>query len=172
IVNALFDEWQLAPNRFNAILASNAWHWTPPEIRCQKAAAALNENGSLILLWNMSPQLPLEVHQALNEVYQSQAPSLVAEREDRATQERILQGLTQDVADSGLFRTPISEHLPCQVTYSIDNYLALLNTFSPYRMLDPIRRDSIFISLREVLEKLGEGVQVSYLSAFQVSQKI
>ncbi len=173
IVNTLFEEWHLEPERFDAVLAANAWHWTPPEIRCQKAAAALKENGSLILLWNMSPQLPLEVYQAVNEVYQAQAPSLIAEREDPATQERLLQGLTQDVEDSGLFEASISEHLLCNVTYSIDNYLRLLNTFSPYRMLDPAKRDSIFISLRDLLKRAsGEGVQVSYLSAFHVAQKI
>ena len=172
IVNTLFEEWPLEPEQFNAVLAANAWHWTPPEIRCQKAAAALKENGSLILLWNMSPQLSLEVYQAVNEVYQSQAPSLVLEREDQATQARLLQGLAQDVADSGLFQAPVSEHLPCEMTYSIDGYLALLNTFSPYRMLDSTRRDSVFTSLREVLERLGKSVQVTYLTAFQVARKI
>ncbi len=172
IVNSLFEEWPLEPERFNAVLAANAWHWVPPEIRCQKAAAALKENGFLILLWNMSPQLPLEVHQALNEVYRSQAPSLVSQPEDQATQERLLQGLTQDVTDSGLFEPAVSEQLLCEMTYSIADYLMLLNTFSPYRRLDPSQREAVFISLREVLEKLGEGVQVSYLSAFQVAQKI
>ena len=173
IVNTLFEEWHLEPERFNAVLAANAWHWTPPEIRCQKAAAALRENGSLILLWNMSPQLSLEVYQAVNEVYQAQAPSLILEREDSATQEQILQGLTQDVADSGLFKASVSEQLMCSITSSIDDYLRLLNTSSPYRMLDPSKRDSVFISLREVLERVSsEGIQVSYLSAFQVAQKI
>lgn len=32
-------------------------------------AAALKENSSLILLWNMSPQLSLEAYQAVNEFY-------------------------------------------------------------------------------------------------------
>ena len=141
IVNTLFEEWPLEPRRFNAVSAANAWHWTPPEIRCQKAAAALKEDGSLILLWDMSPQLSLEFYQVVNEVYQTQAPSVVSEREDQATQERLLHGLTQDVADSGL-KAPVSEHLPCKTTYSIDDYLALLNTSSPYRMLDPTKRDS------------------------------
>lgn len=119
----------------------------------------------------MSPQLSLEFYQVVNEVYQTQAPSVVSEREDQATQERLLHGLTQDVADSGL-KAPVSEHLPCKTTYSIDDYLALLNTSSPYRMLDPTKRDSIFTSLRDVLERLGEGVRVTYLSASQVAQKI
>ncbi len=172
IVNTLFEEWQLESERFDAVLAANAWHWTPPEMRCQKSAAALKENGSLILLWNMSPQLPLEVYQAVNKVYQAQAPSLISEREDQATQERLLQGLTQDVAESGLFKASVSEHLPCKVTYSIDDYLRLLNTFSPHRMLEPSARESVFISLREALERVSSaGIQVSYLSASHVATK-
>lgn len=171
IANTTFEEWQLEAERFNAVLAATAWHWVPPEIGYPKAAAALQENGSLILLWNMTPQPPYEVYQALNEVYQTHAPSL-GRYEDRETQEKILRGIGQNVIDSGQFKNLVSEQLACEVTYSIDDYLTLLNTFSPYMMLDPQKRDSLFEGLREVLERsCGRSIQVSYLSAFHIAKK-
>ena len=171
IANTTFEEWQLETERFNAVLAATAWHWVPPEIGYPKAAAALQENGSLILLWNMTPQPPYEVYQALNEVYQTHAPSL-GRYEDRETQEKILRGIGQNVIDSGQFKNLVSEQLACEVTYSIDDYLTLLNTFSPYMMLDPQKRDSLFEGLREVLERrCGRSIQVSYLSAFHIAKK-
>jgi hypothetical protein len=171
IANTTFEEWQLETERFNAVLAATAWHWVPPESGYPKAAAALQENGSLILLWNMTPQPPYEVYQALNEVYQTHAPSL-ARYEDRETQENILRGIGQNVIDSGQFKNLVSEQLACEVTYSIDDYLTLLNTFSPYMMLDPQKRDSLFEGLREVLERrCGRSIQVSYLSAFHIAKK-
>ncbi len=171
ITNTTFEEWELEAERFNAVLAATAWHWVPPESGYPKAAAALQENGSLILLWNMTPQPPYEVYQALNEVYQTHAPSL-GRYEDRETQEKILTGIGQNVIDSGQFKNLVSEQLPCEVTYSIDDYLTLLNTFSPYMMLDPQKRDSLFEGLREVLERrCGRSIQVSYLSAFHIAKK-
>jgi SAM-dependent methyltransferase len=172
IHNTLFEEWLLEANRFDAVLAANSWHWLPPEIRCSKAAAALKKNGSLVLLWNMSAQPVYEVYQALNEVCQTQAPSVMQSYEDRNAQEEILKGLGQDVMDSKLFSNVVCEQVACEVAYSVDDYLTLLNTFSPYRMLDPQTRESLFERFREVLEKAcGTSIPVSYLSAFHVAQK-
>ncbi len=172
ITNTTFEEWKLETERFHAVLAATAWHWVPPEIGYPKAAAALQENSSLILLWNMTPQLPYDVYQALHEVYQTQAPSL-ARYEDRETQEKILRGIGQNVIDSGYFKNLVSEQLACEVTYSIDDYLTLLNTFSPYMMLYPQKREALFEGLREVLERsYPSSIQLSYLSAFHIAQKM
>ena len=172
ITNTTFEEWKLETERFHAVLAANAWHWVPPEIGYLKAAAALQENGFLILLWNMTPQPSYEVYQALNEVYQLQAPSLVR-YEDRLTQERILSGIGQNVIDSGQFKNLVSEQLACEITYTIDDYLTLLSTLSPYMMLEPQRRNALFEGLQEVLEgSCLRSIQVSYLSAFQIAQKV
>jgi SAM-dependent methyltransferase len=172
ITNTTFEEWELETERFHAVLAANAWHWVPPEVGYPKAAAALQENGSLILLWNMTPQPPYEVYQALNEVYQVQAPSL-ARYEHRQTQAQILRGIEQNVIDSGQFKNLVSEQLACEITYSIDDYLTLLSTLSPYMMLEPQKRNALFEGLQEVLERSClRSIQVSYLSAFQIAQKV
>lgn len=172
IKNTTFEEYLLENHKFNAILAANSWHWIPPENKYEKAAAALKQNGCLILLWNLTPQLPYEIDQALDkEVYQIHAPSL-ARYENRETQEEILRGFGQNVIDSGQFEDLISEQLVCEVTYSIDDYLLLLTTFSNYRVLEPQQRDAVFKGLRQVLERhCGESIPVSYLSAFHIAQK-
>lgn len=171
IRNTTFEEWELETERFNAVLAANAIQWVQPEIRYSKAADALQDNGSLILLWNMAPQPNYEVYQMLNEVYQTQAPSL-AGYEERETQEESLRRQGQAVIDSGRFKDLVSEQLACEVTYCINDYLALLSTLSPYIKLDPQKRDALFEGLREALEKnRTRSIQTSYLSAFQIAQK-
>ena len=64
----------------------------------------------------MTPQPQYEVYQLLDEVYQTQAPS-VSGYEERATQEESLRKLGQNVIDSGLFNDLSSEQLACEVTY-------------------------------------------------------
>jgi SAM-dependent methyltransferase len=172
IKNTSFEEWELETERFNAVLAATAWHWISPKIGYPKASAALQVNGSLILLWNTAPQPSYEVYQALNEVYQTHAPSL-ARYEEKSTQEEKLRRFGETVIDSGRFKDLVSEQLACEVTYSIDNYLMLLSTLSSYIVLDPEKRNSLFEGLREVLERnCGGSIHVSYLSAFHIAQKI
>lgn len=172
IINTSLEEYLLENEQYNAVLAANAWHWMPPEIKYKKAAETLKDNGNLILLWNLTPQLPDEIYQAINqEVYQIHAPDL-AKYEDRKTQEEILEAFGQNVLDSGLFNNLVSEQVVCDVTYSIERYLMLLNTGSDYRVLEPQQKENVFNGLREVLSRNGASLQVSYLAAVQVAQKI
>ncbi|NMF61644.1 class I SAM-dependent methyltransferase [Brasilonema octagenarum] len=167
ICNTSFEEWELEAKKFNAVLSANAFHWIPPEIGYSKAAEALQDNGSLILLWNMTPEPRYEVYQAIEEVYQAYAPSL-AHYEGAETQADILRSFGQNILNSGYFRDLVSEQIACEVTYSIDNFLNLLSTL---RSLDPQTKDLLFKRLREKLEDFGENIQLSYLCAVQIARK-
>ena len=77
------------------------------------------------------------------------------------------------VMGSGRFKHFQCEDLVSEVPYSVDDYLTLLSTYSPYLKLDPPIRDALFRGLREVIEKkLGGHIQLSYLSACQVAKKL
>lgn len=168
IINTTFEEWQLKPDNFDAVLAATSFHWVAPEIRHQKAAATLKDNGWLILLWNTPPQPSYEVCQLLQKVYQVYAPSLKS-CEAIATHQANLSKMEEAAIDSGWFKESISEQLICKVTYNIDNYLALLSTLSPYIMLEAQQRNLLFSSLKEVLlQNCGDQIELSYLSVFQI----
>ena len=172
IANTTFEEWELGTQRFNAVLAATSFHWISPDLRYIKTANALKDNGFLILLWNIPLKPQYEVYQMLHEVYQIEAPSLTLYG-DRETHEEDLRRIGQAVIDSGLFKGLVSEHLAYEITYSIDDYLALLSTLSPCIALEPQQRDSLFVGLRAALERnWGRSFQVSCLSTFHVAQKI
>ncbi len=171
IRNTSFEEWTPETEKFDAVLAASAFHWIPSEVGYPKAADALRENGHLILLWNKELQPQYEVYQSLSEVYKVHAPSL-ARYEERETQEEILRWLGQIAIDSGQFKDLVSEQFVCEATYSVNDYLMLLSTYSPYLELDPQSRDSLFEGLREKIEqKFGGSIQLSYLSAFHIARK-
>lgn len=104
IQNLTFEEWELEPEKFNAVLAATSFHWVSPEIRYQKTAAALQDRCALMLLWNAGVLPSDEVDLILDEVYQIHAPSLAEyhakERDDRGES---LKELGQKVIDSGMF---------------------------------------------------------------------
>ncbi|MES1022099.1 class I SAM-dependent methyltransferase [Gloeocapsa sp. BRSZ] len=173
IINASFEEWQLEAGKFDAVLAATSFHWVSPEIGHQKAAAALQAKASLILLWNAIPiQPPLAIYQLLEEVYQTYAPSL-AQYEARSIQEENLKAFGQAVIDSGRFKDLMSEQLTWEAIHSVDDYLTLLGTLSPYIRLELHKRDALFAGIRELLGRNGiERIPVGYLSVLQVAQRM
>ncbi|MEO1183913.1 MAG: class I SAM-dependent methyltransferase [Cyanobacteria bacterium J06636_27] len=171
IINTTFEEWELQPNRFDTVLAATSFHWVTPEVGYPKLVQTLKDDGKLILLWNKEPQPSYEVYQILDEVYQKQVPSL-SRYEARGTTERILRELGENVVKSGFFKDLVFECMECQRSYSIDDYLTLLSTLSPYIVLDAQKRDDLFNDLRDVLQRnLGDTIETSYLSAFHVAWK-
>jgi SAM-dependent methyltransferase len=166
--NCSFEEWKLEPQRFDAVVAASSFHWIPPEIGYPKAAAALKPEGCLILLWNKELQPRYELHQQLASVYETHAPSLNRAYEDSATQVAILDQLGQMAIESGHFQDMVSGHLEVTVTYSIDQYLTLLNTYSPHLKLEPQPKQKLFAGLRQVLAQHGNTIDLSYVSAFHI----
>ncbi|MGD2180858.1 class I SAM-dependent methyltransferase [Lusitaniella coriacea] len=171
IQNTTFEDWELEPQKFHGILAATSFHWVSPEIRHIKAANALKNRGSLILLWNTPPQPNAEIRQFLQEIYQHQVPSLVW-WEEKATHEKNIEQLGQMVIDSGLFEDLATEQRICEATYSIDDYLALLSTLSQYIALEPQKRENLFDSLREAFVQNGiKTFPTSNLSVLQIAKK-
>jgi SAM-dependent methyltransferase len=172
VINRSFEEWDLEPEAFDAVLAASSMHWIPAEIGYAKASDALKEDGHLILLWNKEPQPSAALQAALAEVYQRHAPAL-GRSEDRATQERILSGLGQMMLDSGRFHNLVTATVECSLTYTADQTIALLGTYSPYLKLDPLSKGALFAGLRQCLVEQGVGaIQLSYLSTYHLAQKI
>ena len=132
----------------------------------------MKEDGHLILLWNKEPQPLAALQAALAEVYQRHAPAL-GRSEDRATQERILSGLGQMMLDSGRFHNLVTATVEGSLTYTADQTIALLSTYSLYLKLDPLLRSALFAGLKQCLVEQGVGaIQLSYLSTYHLAQKI
>lgn len=172
IANTTFEAWELGTETFDAVLGATSFHWISPDIAYPKAAAALKDGGSLILLWNTPPQPNEELYSVLTDVYRTHAPS-VKPYETRETQIKNLQRLGQVALNSGWFRNLVSQQMVFEVTYCVEDYLTLLTTLSPYIMLEPERRDALLTALKEALERhCGRALPLSHLSVLQVVAKV
>lgn len=172
IINTTFEEWPIETEKFNAVVAATSFHWMSPEMRCFKSAQALKQDGSLILLWNIPLQPQEEVCQILRAVYQNQAVS-VSPYESRENHEKDLVNICQTITDSGLFTNLISESFGYELTYTIDDYLALLSTFSVYIALETQQRHALFTALKTALDReWGKSFQISCLATLHIANKI
>jgi len=171
ILPTSLEEWPQETDGFDAVLAATSFHWIPQEIGCSASARALRAQGSLILLWNMELQPSSEVHQCLSEVYQRHAPSL-DRPDDRQSRLATLQTLGRRVENSGLFGPMVSGHVESELTYTTEQYLNLLSTYSPYLQLEAHSRCALFEGLGDRIERhFGGSLRLSLLSAFQMARK-
>ena len=172
VINQSFEQWDLEPEAFDAVLAASSMHWIPSEIGYAKASSALKDDGFLILLWNKELQPCQSMQAALSGVYELHAPSL-GRYEDRKTQDDTLLGLCQMMLDSGRFRNMLTATVETSLTYTHDQYLSLLSTYSSYLRLDDCTRNALFAGLRECIAERGAGeIRLSYLSADHIAQKV
>lgn len=172
VINKSFEEWDVEPESFDAVLAASSMHWIPAEIGYAKASRALKADGYLILLWNKELQPSASMQETLSEVYRREAPSL-GRYEDRATQQGILDGLARMALDSGRFRNLATATVETSLTYTADQYISLLSTYSFYLQLDQPTRDALFAGLRQCILRNGAGdIRLSHLSAYHISQKV
>lgn len=170
IINTSFEEWQGDNQSFDAVLAATSIHWVSSEITYFKASDHLKENGPLILLWNVIPEPNPNRYHLAQDIYETYAPSLTP-YEDRETQKARLKGMENKILESGKFVDIISDFMACQVVYSLDEYLMLLSTLSPYIQLEQHNRDRLFENLRERMRQNDEHrVNLTYLSAFQIAR--
>lgn len=173
IVNTVFEDWDLKTRKFDVVVAATSFHWVAPEVRYIKTAEALKDNGLLVLLWNTPPQPSLEIHQSLQDIYQTHAPELIKYEGHQDHQENIGK-IAQAVIDSGYFQNLISDRTIISVSYAIEDYLTLLSTLSPYIRLESAQREALFAGLRQKLQQLlGDRHQIdlTYLSLLQTVRK-
>jgi ubiquinone/menaquinone biosynthesis C-methylase UbiE len=184
VINTTFEEWELGQQKFDAVVAATSFHWVTPEFRYTKTAAALTDNGLLILLWNTPPQLSYELYQSCQSIYQIYAPELDKYESHQDHQQNIGEIARKAIA-SGYFQDLITHEAIVSVNYTVDDYLTLLSTLSPYIRLTSDRRQTLFTQLKTELKRLSEEVyasrslsrpnqqqlELSYLSLLQIAHK-
>ena len=170
-INTTFEAWDLGDRQFDAVIATTSFHWLDPAIRYWKTAAALKDNGLLVLLWNTPPQPSEEVHQTVANIYQTHAPKL-AQYEGHQSHFKNLTAFGDEVLRSGYFQDLVTQQQITQVTHAIDDYLTLLSTLSPYIGLATQQRNLLLTELKSVLESnYGNELELSYLSLLQIASR-
>jgi hypothetical protein len=92
--------------------------------------------------------------------------------EARATEADVLRQLGQMAIDSGYFDNLVGGEVRVAMTYDVDRYLTLLNTYSPYLKLDPASKEALFTGLGEVIKNdLGGEIDLQHTSAFHVTRR-
>lgn len=164
IRNTAFEDWVLEEKAFDLAISADAFHWIPPEVGYPKAARALKDSGSVVFFWNVPVDPKTDWSRAMEEVYRERAPHV--ENPDKSFTAEWLIGVIKDnFGACGCFGEVTVKQYLWSETYTSEQYLKLLRTFSGHRGLDEGTRGKLFAGIHEVVERFGGRVTKPHLVA-------
>jgi SAM-dependent methyltransferase len=139
-----FEQWEPEESGFDAIAVFNAFHWLAPELRYTKTARLLRPGGALAVVFGVHV-LPADGDPFFAEV-QEDYDAVVPHPDNRAPSapDQIEGWWADELRDSGFFDTVEERRHLQPITYTADEYVAVLGTFSDNLALPEEQRNELF----------------------------
>ncbi|WP_129839033.1 class I SAM-dependent methyltransferase [Streptomyces sp. RFCAC02] len=172
VVTSDFESWPLPREPFDAVVSATAFHWIDPAVRVTKAADALRPGGALAVVRTQHVR-------GGTEDFFAEAQRCY-ERFDPATPPGLLppeaaavdgSDHAEEVARSGRFGPTAERRYERDITYSAQEYLDLLRTYSGHRALPDAARDGLFGCVAGLIDgAYGGRITKRYLIELAVSR--
>jgi SAM-dependent methyltransferase len=169
VVTAPFETWEPADADFDAVMAFTAWHWLDPEVRYTKAARLLAPGRPLAVVATKHV-LPVGGDRFFVDVQQDYV-------ELRATRDwgdgpppppEEVPNLAAEFQASGVLGDVSVRRYLWDVVYTADEYVAVLDTYSGHRALDPAIRSELYERIRR---RIDGTVRKTYLATMNVARR-
>ena len=166
IVVGPFEDVDLAPGSFDAVVAANSYHWVPPEVRMTRPAALLRPGGHLALIALNQVASPAdrgffdEVHHVFSR------HGLPGTHEPTPTHEELVPSFLDEIAASPEFGEPSIHRYRWDQRYTSRGYTELKRTDSNSRaMADPEAREAMLVEVEALIDSRYDGWIVRPLTA-------
>lgn len=142
-------------------------------MRCRKVWESLRPDGHLAV-WGATHVFPVdgdsffvEVQEVYEEIGEGLAPGGAWPRPGE------LEGLRAEIANTGLFEMVEVRHFAWETSYSAQEYIDLLNTFSGHIVMEQWKRDRLYSEIRRRLATRPNGrVRRHWGAVLHVAQRI
>ncbi len=157
IVESDFEHWDPAGQTFALVYCAQAWHWIDPEVRFQRARAALAPSAVLAAFWNRPAWGSSPLREALRRVYNATVPDLRPDGplHPANTTPEGDEDWEGEIAAADGFDDGHVHHYDWSVAYSAAEYVRLLRTLSEVRLLDERQRDALTQGVGAAIEEHG-----------------
>jgi SAM-dependent methyltransferase len=158
IIESDFETWHpAAGDRFDLVFAATAWHWIDPATGYQRAWELLRPAGHLAF-WSATHVIPAggdPFFYEIQDVYEQIGEGMPAD----ATWPRpgALPDDRGEIERSGLFEDVVVRQFDWEISYTAEEYLRLLDTFSGHIAMETVQRDRLYAEIRRRLGKRSDG---------------
>ena len=171
IITADFEMWEPPRAEFDAVVSFTAFHWIDPALRYEKAARLLREGGALAFV-ETCHVLPdggdpfwLEVEEDYLVVFPDDEAWLPPPPGE-------VVGMSAEPEASGFFAAAEVRRHVWDVTYSAEDYIGVLETYSSFRATELERRMQLYERIRRRIDaRPGREVRKSYLGLLMVARR-
>jgi len=180
VITSTFEDVSLDDTEYDLIYAASAFHWVDAEIGCPKVFRLLKSGGVFALFRNNSvPAEGEETYEEIQKVYEKCYYSyyITKERPVRKSKDEFLKpsgiykGFRFDSLEQYGFRDVTIKLYDASLTYSADEYIELLDTFSDHRSLPVDLRVSLYEGIKEVILRYGGCHKVDYIFQLYMGRK-
>jgi len=168
IVNEPFERWETT-ERFDAVVAFTSFHWIDPEVKYEKSARLLREDGALAVSGSrhVMPEDGDPFWAEVQDDYDAVVPS--EDNKPPPAPDEVV-GLGEEMDASGYFHHVATEGYLREIVYTADEYVALLDTYSGHRSIAEAQRLELYERIRA---RIGDGtVRKSYLFMLNVAIRL
>lgn len=166
VVIGPFENVDLAPGSFDAVVAASSYHWVPPEARMTRPAALLRPGGHLALIANNQVASPVdrgffdEVHHVFSRY------GLPGTHDPVPTHEELVPRFVDEIVASPEFAEPSIHRYHWDQRYTARDYTELKRTDSNSRaMADPEAREAMLAEVEALIDSRYDGWIVRPLTA-------
>jgi SAM-dependent methyltransferase len=152
-----FETWDGEPETFDLVYAATAWKWVDPAIRYRKAHQLLRPGGHLAF-WSALHAFPQgfdpffseiqEVYDAIGESHPDQWPPPPPDE---------IPGDRAEIEASGLFEGVEVRRYVWEKSYTAEEYIALLNTFSGHIAMEEAKREHLYSEIRQRIDRRSDA---------------
>ncbi len=168
-IHSTFEEFK-SDEPFDMIVSAMAWHWVDPKVGYQKAADLLTQSGFLtIIRYYHIDNDPESFHNCAQYIYEKYNKDTTTKRNSEQ-----LKRIKDDAKalNNQYFHLVKKIEYKWQQNYSIDEYLALRNTYSDHLAMKPELRQKMEQELREFAQKEFDGKLVKkYTTVLFIAQR-
>ena len=171
VVNTVFEEWQASDESFDAVVAFTAFHWVDPEVRYAKAARLLRTGGCLAVA--ETEHVLVEGGDPFWAEVQADYDAVVPSDRNRPPPGPEEVGdLRAQLEETGLFVDVEVRRYLADVTYSGEEYVGVLDTYSPNRAMQPATRERLYDAIRRRIEaRPSRTVRKTYLFTLNLARR-
>lgn len=153
-VEQAFEAWK-PEGKFDLIISATAFHWVDPQVRYLKASEALGSNGCLAVFSNQHVGKEEGFFAEIQSLYDRYYLPLTTSRPTHAT----------NFPGVEAFHSPVRQVYPWTQTYSSEQYIKLLNTYSDHIALPDGNKHLLFEGITNLIETKYDGQVTKHYEA-------
>lgn len=171
VVNTAFEDWT-PPERVDVVTAFTAWHWVDRDVRAGRVHAALRPAGHLATVATSHVRGgTADFFDRAQECYLRWDPA--TDPAERLLAPEAIPPVIDEIDESPLFEPAIRRRYLSDITYRTQEYLAVLQTYSGHRALDPDRRRGLLACIGALIDDSYDGtVTKTYLRELRITRSV